>query len=433
MKNKVLKILVLALALCLVITSFTACNKANSGDEIEQIAIDENALNGYTFRVSAYRNFGDDPLNMGYADGANDFLEKYPTAFVEYLTIGDHQPADIAAAIAAGDVWDIQYVFTCVRHPGDIVDGLYEPIDGYYDPKDDRIDEEAMKNAYFDGHYYGISNNFMNEVNYMTYNENMFKENGIKTPHEYYAEGKWNMDSFMEICKALDEKDLKMNTGNFNRPDWILNRATKWNDEYTEVEIILDTNETRQDLDKFRTILYDYDMLSSGTVTKREVALSADVMPNIIKTNNTAETTDTLRYIYIPSSNPDKAGAHSYFTDDAFLTPAGSNPDTKAAAVELAICMGVGRKAYLDNYYQSTMTADDYKLFCEALENGAPMARPFSEFPYQYFNFYTEMKTGKAISTYVSEINGKLEAAAENFEKKLARYRSETGLSGEEE
>jgi len=289
-----------------------------------------------------------------------------------------------------------------------------------------------MNDAYFDGHYYGISNNFMNEVNYFTYNETMFKENGIKTPHEYYAEGNWNLDSFMEICKAVYEKKLKINTGNFGRPDWILNRATKWNDEYTEVEIILNSNETRQDLDKFKTIAYDYKILSAGTVTKREVIMSADVMPNIIKTNNTSETTDSIRYIYIPSSNPEKIDAHSYFTDDAFLTPAGSNQKVKAGAVELAICMGVGRKNYLDDYYQSTMTEEDYKLFCKALDNGAPMARPFTEFPYQQFKFYSEIETGKAISTYVTEISGQLEAAAKNFEKKLADYRDYTGLSGEE-
>ncbi len=425
--KKTLKVLSLVLALAMVAAIFTGCP---AGDKIQEI--DEDAIKDYTFRVSAYRNFGDDPLNMGYADGANEFLERYPESNVEYLTVGDHDPASIASAIAAGDVWDIQYVFTCVRHPGDIVDGLYDPIDGYYDPNDERIDEEAMRNAYFDGHYYGISNNHMNEINYFTYNENVFKENGIKTPHEYYAEGKWNLDSFMEMCKALDEKDLKMNNGNFGRPDWILNRATKWNDEYTEVEIILDSNQTRQDLDKFKTILYDYDMLGSGTVTKREVAISADVMPNIIKTNNTAETTDTLRYIYIPSSDPEKAGPHTYFTDDAFLTPAGSNQDVKAAAVELAICMGVGRKNYLDNYYQENMTEEDYKLFNEALANGAPMARPFNEFPYTKFAFFSEMKTGKSVSTYVSEITGQLESFAENFDKKLADYRESTGLGGEE-
>ena len=428
MKKKILKTLALVLALTMVVATFAACGN-NGGNGTEIIEIDESKLDGYTFRVSAYRDFSNDPLNMGYADGADEFLERYPQAHVEDLTIGDTATSDIAAAIAAGDVWDIQYVFTCTMLPGSIVDGLYDPIDGYFDLKDERVDAGALKNGYFDGHYYGVANSIMNELNYISYNENMFKENGIKTPHEYYAEGKWNLDAFMEICKALDEKELKINTGSFGRPDWILNRATKWNDDYTEVEIILDSNETRQDLDKFRTILYDYDMNAAGTVTKREVALSSDVMPNIIKTNNTAETTDTIRYIYIPSSNPDRIDAHGFFTDAAFLTPAGSNPDTKAAAVELAISMGVGRKAYLDDYYQTMLNADDYALLMKTFENSKPLARGFSEFKYNQFGFAGEMKTGKSVSTYVSEISGQLRTYAENFNTKIKKYREETGLS----
>ena len=423
--KKTMKILSLVLALAMVAATLSAC--FGGGDQIAKI--DEDAIKGYTFRVSAYRNFGDDPLNMGYADGANEFLERYPESKVEYLSIGDHDPAAIASAIAAGDVWDLQYVFTCTMLPGSIVDGLYEPIDGYFDPNDERVDEGAMKNGYFDGHYYGVANSIMNELNYISYNENMFKENGIKTPHEYYAEGKWNMEAFMEICKALNEKGFKINVGNFGRPDWILNRATKWNDDYTEVEIILDSNQSRQDLDKFKTILYDYQLNTSGTVTKREVALSSDVMPNIVKTNNTAETEDAIRYIYIPNSDPALSGPHGFFTDAAFLTPAGSNLDVKAAAVELAISMGVGRKAYLLDYYESTLSEEDYDLLMETFENSKPLARGFSEFRYNNFGFSKEIMTGKSVSTYVGEITGQLETYAENFNKKLEEYRNDTGLN----
>ena len=426
-KNIFVKGIAVGLAATMALATLGACNGKKDLAEI-----DTEAINGYTFRVSAYRDFSSDPLNHEYADGADAFMKQYPGTNVEYLTIGDQNADSIAAAIAAGDVWDIQYVFTCSRLPGDIVDGLYEPIEGYYDTKDERIDSAAMKNAYFDGHYYGISNNFMSEANYWSYNENMFKENGIKTPHEYYAEGNWNMDSFMEIAKALHEKGLKINTGNFGRPDWILNNATKWNDEFTEVEIILDSNESRQTLDKFKTILYDYDMLSTGISPKREVAMNSDVVPNLMITNNTTETTDTIRYIYLPSAKKEKAGPHVYYTDSAFMTPTGSNVDVKAAAVELAIQMGQARKNYLLDYYKGVTTEEDYDLLLESINNGEPLARGFTEFGYQKFKFYDEMKSGKPVATYISEITGQLEAAADNFNKKVEEYRLDTGLSGEE-
>lgn len=426
MNKKIIKPLSAALALGMAATSLAACN--NNGIK----KIDENALKDYTFRVSGYVNFSDDPLNMGYADGANEFLKRYPEAKIEYITVDDNDTQSIASAIAAGDVWDLQYVFTCTRFPGDIVDGLYEPLDGYFDPEDERLDAGALKNGFFDGHYYGVSNSTMNEVNYMSYNENVFKENGIKTPHEYYAEGNWNMDAFMEICKQFQEKGLKLNTNNFYRPDWILNRATKWNDDFTEVEIILDSNQTRQDLDKFRTILYDMDIATKqGIVSKREVALSTEVIPNIVKSNNTTETTDTIRYIYLPNSDKELSGPHCFFTDAAFCSPAGSNLDVKSAAVELAICMGQGRKTYLDGYYRDMMCDEDYEILQNALSNGKPLARAFSEFPFYKFRFGDEMLTGKSVSTYVSELKTQLETYAGVFNEKIAQYREDTGLSAE--
>ena len=409
----------------MVAATFGACKKGGNGIQ----EINEEAIKGYTFRVSAYRDFSNDPLNHEYADGADQFMVDHPGTKVEYLTVGDHQPESIASAIAAGDVWDLQYVFTCSRLPGDIVDGLYEPVDGYYDPNDERIDEDAMKSGYFDGHYYGVSNRVMNEANYLSYNESLFKENGIKTPHEYYKENKWNFDAFMEICKALHEKGFKINTGNFLRPDWIMNYATDWNDDYTEVEITIDSNETRQILDKYRTIIYDYDMLATkAKVVRREVAMQAEVMPNLMVGNLTTETDDVIRYIYLPSARPEKIGPHLYLTDAQFMTPTGSNPDVKAAAVELGICMGASRKAYILDYYKKNMNDEDFEILTKAMEDEEPLGRGVNGFNHTHLLFYDNMKSGKPVATYISEMATKMKTYADEFNRKLEDYRAESGL-----
>ncbi|MBZ5798073.1 extracellular solute-binding protein, partial [Burkholderia contaminans] len=37
----------------------------------------------------------------------------------------------------------------------------------------------------------------------MYYNKKVFKEAGVKTPQEYYDEGKWNWDAFEEVTSKL--------------------------------------------------------------------------------------------------------------------------------------------------------------------------------------------------------------------------------------
>lgn len=426
MKNKVLKGLALVLALATIVATLGACG----GNTHE---INEDAIKDYTFRVAAFRDFsGGDSISQGFTDGSDAFLAKYPESNVEYLVVNDVDTESIAAAIAAGDVWDLQYVFTCTMVPGSIIDGLYAPIDGYFDENDERLDPGSMRNAFFDGHYYGVSNYAISEVNYLSYNETMLKENGIKTPHEYLAEENWNLDSFMEICKALDEKDIKISTQHFARPDWFLNRSTKWNEDFTEVEIVINSNETRQDFDKFRTLIYDWDMIGSGTVSKRDVAMATDVFPNILVSNTATETTDTIRYIYLPNSKPEYAGPHSFFTDAAFLTPNGSYEPAKAAAVELAINLCEGRKNFLMGYYEENLNKEDFDILLKALDNGQPLQRGFNGFMYWDFDFSYQMSSGKSIATYISEISTKLETAAEDFRKELAAYREESGLSNQD-
>ncbi|MDP4118278.1 MAG: extracellular solute-binding protein [Bacillota bacterium] len=442
-KNFFVKCASIGLAAITVSTSLVACNRKQSAGDIEGYGawkggvvykVDDKKINGYTFRVSAYRDFSSDPLNHEYADGAEKFMKDHPGTNVKYLTVGDHAPQSIAAAIAAGDVWDLQYVFTCSQMPGDIVDGIYEPIDGYFNLNDKRINKKSIMGGYFDGHYYGVSNEVMNEMMYVSYNENVFKENGIKTPHEYYKEGKWNFDAFFDICKQLKEKGLKINTGKMVRPDWILKKATKWNADYTKADVILDSNDTRQYLDKLKTIAYDYKLENEkgGSVAKREVALSCDVVPNVLITNSGSETADTIRYIYFPSTLKEEIGPHIYVTDAQFMTPTGSNQKMKAGAVELGICMGMGRKDYLMDYYKKSMSPDDYNLLMESMKNEKPLPRGFSpDFMYYNFAFYAHMMTGEPVATYISEIKTKLDTCAKSFNQKIEEYRQDTGLSDE--
>ena len=445
MKKNFVKALCLMLALIMSVATLSACGGKQSANDIKGYGawkggivfeIDEEAVKDYNFRVSAYRDFRADPVNRYYADGADEFLKQYPEATVEFLSIGDHQPDAIAAAIAAGDVWDVQYVFTCSQMPGDIVDGLYETIDGYFDLNDERINKGTISGAYFDGHYYGVSNEVMQECVYLSYNETVFKENGLKTPHEYYAEGEWTFDTLYKICGELYEKGLTASFGNFIHPVWILKHATKWNEDYTDVEITIDSAEARRYFDKLRTMVYDWDMTSNDkniNVANRACALSTQTVPNLTTWNNTTETEDLIRYIFLPGITEEEEKPYINIADANFMVPSGANQDMKAASVELAIQMGMGRKNHLVNYYKEVMVEEDYNLLMESMKNEKPLSRAFSpNFRYSQFNFSGDMKNGKPVSTYVSEYKGVLESHAETFRTKLAEYREYTGLSNED-
>ena len=400
---------------------FAGCNNENKGE------INADELNGYKMRVAAYRDFPSDPLNNSYIPGAEKFKEKYPGVDVEFITVSDAAPDSIAAAIAAGDVWELQYVFGVSRLPGDIVNGIYQPIDGYFDPEDSRLDMSTVKATYFDGKYFGVSNNNMQEFNYFSYNETYFKELGVKTPHEYYAEGKWNIDSFMEICKALYEKDAKIGVGSFWRPDWVAKHATKWNEDLTQVEITLDSAESKAILEKWRTLIYDYKITDgvaeSADTAGRGTAIKSDVAPNLMISNNASSTTDTIRYIFFPSHKAEEAKPHIYLTDAQFMLPSGSK--MQAAAIDLALDMCEARRDYMNNYYREVMTEEGYNMIMEAMKDSKVIPHMFPDFQFPHLNFNEEMKTGKPVSTYVSEKVTSMKAAAESFNEKLAAYRAE--------
>ena len=443
MKKNLVKWLCLVLALVMAVATLSACNGKQTAEDLKErgawkgekiFETDEELIANYTFRVSAFRDFGSDPLNHQYADGANVWLEQHPGAKVQYLSVGDHQPEAIAAAVASGDVWDIQHVFTCSQMPGDIVDGLYEPIDGYFDLNDERINKGTSSGAYFDGHWYGVSNEVMQECEYLSYNETLFKENNIKTPHEYYAEGKWDINALDEIVGKLHDKGFKISF-NLGHPSFNLKHATRWNEDYTDVEIVLGSTETRRYFDILRKWIYDWEINTSGNVANRSVAISAHVIPNLTETNiiNSENSTDVIRYIYCPGIYEDEKKPYIDIADANFMVPSGANPDMKAAAIDLAIEMGMGRKNHLVDYYKKNMVEEDYNLLMEAMQDERPLERGFSpDFMYYNFNFTNEMKAGKPVSTYISEIEGKLHTLADKFRAKLAEYRDYTGLSNEE-
>ncbi len=88
--------------------------------------------------------------------------------------------------------------------PAFIESGLLAPLDeelAEYDPED--FSAKAMELWQKDGFTYAVP--FSTSPFFVIYNEDLFKEAGIKTPAELLAEGNWNWQTFRESSKAIKD------------------------------------------------------------------------------------------------------------------------------------------------------------------------------------------------------------------------------------
>ena len=377
---------------------------------------------GMHLKVAGYRLFNDDPLNYEYAAGAEKFAEKYETEPIEFLVGGGAgADDDLVAAVTSGDPWDVQLVYGISVLPAPVIAGVYTPITDYVNLDDERIDKLTVESTRFNGDIYGVSNINMQEFSYACYNETWFKEIGVKTPHERFAEGTWDTNGFMEMMAELKTKGAQsaMNPG---RPNVVGRYMSKFNEDGT-AEVTYDSQESIDWLNMWRSLIYEpqYKLEGSGesgSVASRKAIFFDEVFPNLIKNELTVDTTDTLRYIHFPQ-NGNKVG--TYFTDCHFMVPTGVSKDKIAAAVELGIYMGKEKGDLCDAMYKEKMPQEDYALMQKNLENGYFIPRFFSAntWPAISGKFLPDCQAGKPITTHVQENLGILQAECETFNESV--------------
>ncbi len=87
---------------------------------------------------------------------------------------------------------------------------------------DPAYDLEQMNQLKVRGKLYGINvkGSWQTDEEIMYYNPNAFKNKGVKSPGDYYKEGNWNWDTFLECAKAMTYED--------NGTKYYGYTATKW-------------------------------------------------------------------------------------------------------------------------------------------------------------------------------------------------------------
>lgn len=375
-------------------------------------------------RVAGYRKFSDDPLNYEFAEGAKKFTEEYGTA-VEFLVGGgDGMGEDLVAGVVSGDPWEVQYVFGISVFPFTFTQELYTPITEYLDFKNnDLIDQVAVEGSKWMDEYYGVSTLPMQEVFYLAYNETWMKDLGIKTPYEYYEEGNWTMDAYMEINRQATALGAYSYTN--IRPHVANKYAMTWDENTGEVTITYDSKENLEWLTYWHTLLTDpqYEVeaerVNGGQpkVSQRQAIMRDDVMPNLIKDELTQETNDVIRYINYPTKD---GKIDTYLTDSYFLFPIADSQEKLPCAFMLA-CYMVDAKADIvtEVTYKPNMLEADYKIFEEALNNAYCL--PWSlEGPWGLSSDFAEdARNGKAVATHIAEKTESLKAQAKEFNESL--------------
>lgn len=387
-------------------------NTTGGGDSANE---DLSSLQGVKLVVAGYRNFSEDPLNKAYADAAKKFTEDYPGIEVEFRAGGgDGNAEDLITAIASGDAWDLQYAYGISVFPGVFMNDMYEPLDDYIDFSDSRISKETVESTKWKGHYYGISNLAMQEIGYAAYNETWMKELGVKTPYEYYSEGNWNFDNFQKLTSDLKAKNANLRVSAW-RP-YIFGSYYAKLDENAKATITYDSQENREWLDFWRTMIYDYDVNGDGSASKREAPFYLDVAPNLMTQEQTVETNDTIRYISLPSKD---GSPYTYITDSHWMVPKGAKHIK--AATELAKYMSEGKAEYLRSNYKTIMVPEDYEIWEQALDHAEFLPRfiPGVDRGQYATKLFDDFKAGKTVSTHISENTGALQAAAELYNAEL--------------
>lgn len=148
--------------------------------------------------------YGDD-IQKGFETAAKLFEEKYGGK-VEYVRVAQNNEIEqkLVTAISAGDPMDLTQ-WSQDYMPKYAIKNLLQPVDDYIDIKDTLWAESAsvMEQFKFKGKYYGFPNN--QSATGIFFNKTMFENNGLKTPLEYYKEGKWNWETLQKLAKELTQ------------------------------------------------------------------------------------------------------------------------------------------------------------------------------------------------------------------------------------
>jgi ABC-type glycerol-3-phosphate transport system substrate-binding protein len=130
------------------------------------------------------------------------FEQKYGGKITVVAVPWGDQKSTLISMVNAGDQVDVAQA-NDQNFPVYPLKKIVQPIDQFMDMSNPLWNQSVTQSFTFGGKPYAVGATVAPIVIY--YNKTMFDDNGVKTPSEYYAEGKWTWDTFREVAKELTQ------------------------------------------------------------------------------------------------------------------------------------------------------------------------------------------------------------------------------------
>lgn len=174
-------------------------------DELDKDVLPDVVLENETVKWFAYHD-----LNATYGQEASYGLELFEQEYggrIEWVpTTWDNRYTDLATCIVSGQSPDIFPADTMDAIPMGAIKNMFQPVDEYIDFSADYwSDMTAVNDALMFGGKHYIAATSAEPASICVYNRNVIEENGFEDPAELFAQGRWNWDTFEEMCLAFTD------------------------------------------------------------------------------------------------------------------------------------------------------------------------------------------------------------------------------------
>lgn len=113
----------------------------------------------------------------------------------------------LASLVTSGDSPDM-FQFEIINFPYSAAMGLFQPIDDYIDfsnPLWDSSRDIMKKFQWNEKNYVPITG--LEAESILWYRRSVCEQAGIKDPYEYFQEGNWNWDTFIDVCEQFSDPE----------------------------------------------------------------------------------------------------------------------------------------------------------------------------------------------------------------------------------
>ena len=190
------------LVLVLAFTAVLGCSNGKNGQDSEKPDQSTGKKINLTFSIA-----GSDEHKKMYEDLAAKFTTLHPNVTVEVMNVvNEDYDRKLSIMMASREAPDLGWVFEStiptLFQAGQLLD-VTEALkaDKEYDFND--FYPATLELLTNEGKNYGVP--FSTPTTMIFYNKTMFKEKGLKTPSELYAEGNWTLGEYLKAAQALTD------------------------------------------------------------------------------------------------------------------------------------------------------------------------------------------------------------------------------------